>query len=452
MRAARVANCILGGAAAALALFAARVVALLRALHAHGAGEPRLVAVAVAAVLLAAGCLLALRLRPARRVNLALAVAAVAVTLYAAELLLAWRVPGPPRMIDKLARIDALRAQGRAVSPGVEPVRFSWIRSPRMPTSVTLDGRPVLPLAGISRRYTIDCKEGGGDWMTFTTDEHGFHNPPGLWDAPSLELAFVGDSFVHGHCVPSGRNMVDHVRARHPATLSLGMAGSGPLAMLAELREYLPALRPRTVVWCYFSGNDLLDLRRERDHPLLRAYLEAGHSQGLAARQPALDRALDAYVETSLLPELRRRTRPFFEPGGLLGLRGLRSRAGLALADPYVLTPTEEELQLFARVLRAAQATVQGWGGRMVFVYLPAWPAPARQLGEQEYVKAKDAAAARVRALVKELGLPLADVEAAFQGAPRPDPLFACPGCHYSPEGYALAARVVLETIDGGGR
>jgi len=451
MRAARVANFILGGAAAAALLFAARVLILLRALHAHGAREPRLWAVAFLAAALAGLLLLALRLSPPRRVNLALSVAAVVATLYAGEVVLFLRVPGPPRMIEKLARIDALRAQGRAVSPGVEPVRFSWIRSPNMPTSVQLDGTPVVPLANISRRFTIDCREGRGDWMTFETDEHGFNNPPGLWSTPALDVALVGDSFVHGHCVAPEVNLVAGVRARHPSTLGLGSAGAGPLVMLAALREYLPALRPRTVVWCYFSGNDLLDLRRERDHPLLSAYLEAGHTQGLAARQPALDRALDAYVEASLLPELRRRTRPFFEPGGMLTLRALRSRAGLALADPYVLTPSEEELQLFARVLREAQATVQGWGGRLVFAYLPEWPIRARQLGEGEYVKAKREAAARVRALVKDLGLPLADVEAAFRKDPHPELLYACPGCHYSPEGYALAARAVLETLDDGG-
>lgn len=449
MRAARVANCILGGGAAAVALFTARVLELLRALRAHGASEPRLWMVAGLGAVLVLALLLALRLAPPRRVNLALAVAAVAATLYAGELLLDSAAPGPARMSEKLARIDGLRAQGRAVSPGVEPVRFTWIRGPEMPTTVTIDGRPVLPLGGIARRLTVDCKE-GGDWMTFETDEHGFHNPPGLWSAPALDVAFVGDSFVHGSCVGDAENMVARVRERHPATLGLGMAGSGPLAMLAEVREYLPALRPRTVVWCYFSGNDLLDLRRERTHPLLAAYLAPGHAQGLAARQPALDRALTEFVDGSLLPRLRLLTRRRLDFRRALALREVRTRAGLALADPYALVPTEEEIALFARVLREARDTVRGWGGRLLFVYLPEWPAPARQLGEREYVKGRAAAAARVRALVREQGLPLVDVEAAFQGEPQPERLYACPGCHYGPAGYALAARAILQALDGG--
>ena len=129
----------------------------------------------------------------------------------------------------------------------------------------------------------------------FDSDEHGFHNPPGQWRAP-LDLAFLGDSFVHGSCVPSEANMVAVVRRARPSTLNLGTPGGGPLIMLAQLREYLPALRPRTVVWCHFSGNDLLDLRRESEHPLLVRYLEPGFTQSLAAKQEAIDRGLEDYV------------------------------------------------------------------------------------------------------------------------------------------------------------
>jgi len=182
---------------------------------------------------------------------------------------------------------------------------------------------------------------------------------------------------------------------------------------------------------------------------LLPRYLEAGYGQDLARRQPALDRALEEYVETSLLPRVRRLAVPRPAFGVALALRQVRSMAGLVLADPYELAPTEEEFQLFARVLREAQATVAGWGGRIVFVYLPGWPAPPRQLGEDEYARAKEAAGRRTRALVKEMGLPLVDVEELFARQPHPESLYACPGCHYGAAGYALAAQAVLEALDG---
>jgi lysophospholipase L1-like esterase len=244
--------------------------------------------------------------------------------------------------------------------------------------------------------------------------------------------------------------MVERVRRRHPATLNLGTAGGGPLIMLAQLREYLPALRPRTVLWCYFSGNDLLDLRRESEHPLLQRYLAGGFTQGLAGRQDALDRAMSDYAQNTLLTALLRRSRRRLELQPVLLLRELRGAAGLALAEPYRLQPTEPEYALFARVLAEARSTVEAWGGRLVFVYLPGWSEPPRQLGEAEYARVKAGVGRRTRALVAGMGLPLVDVEQAFAAQEDPSSLYACRGCHYGPRGYAVAAEAVLSALAAG--
>jgi hypothetical protein len=451
MRPPRVSSVVLACGAAAGALLLARLLLLLRQLWRPGAEARDLLRVSLVVlvlVLVEAGLLLSLRLPPARRANVALLALAVAGALYAGELALALAAPETAKLRDKLARLDELARQGRKPSPGVEPVRFVWAHEPGAPPWLTLDGDPVLPLGGISRRVTLDCRE-AGDWLVYETDEHGFHNPPGAWAAPGLDLAFLGDSFVHGSCVPTEANMVERVRARRPATLNLGTAGGGPLIMLAQLREYLPALRPRTVLWCYFSGNDLLDLRRESEHPLLRRYLEEGFGQGLAGRQEALDRAMSAYAESTLLAALQRRSRRRVEPGQLLLLRDLRSAAGLALAEPYGLQPTEAEYALFARVLAEARRTVEAWGGRLVFVYLPGWSEPPRQLGEAEFARVKAEVGRRARALVSSMGLALVDVESAFASQPDPSSLYACRGCHYGPRGYAVAAEAVLYALGG---
>ena len=130
--------------------------------------------------------------------------------------------------------------------------------------------------------------------------------------------------------------MVERVRQHYPATLNLGTPGGGPLIMLAQLREYLPALRPRIVLWCHFSGNDLLDLRLESEHPLLRRYLAGGFTQGLAGRQDELDRAMSDYAQNTLLTALLRRSRRRLELQSLLPLRAAarRGRPGAGRAQP----------------------------------------------------------------------------------------------------------------------
>jgi hypothetical protein len=454
MKGGRVAAAVLLGVAAWLGVLLWRSGALLLELWRVGGTSPDLRRLAVAVLLLAAAetaVLAALRLRPAARGNVALAAATTVGMFYGGEIALAVSRPDPgAKLRDKLARLEAMRRAGLDPSPGVEPVRFVWAHEPGSPRWLSVGGRPTLPLGGISRRRTIDCRE-AGDWLVFDTDEHGFHNPGGLWSAP-LDVAFLGDSFVHGSCVPSEANMVAAVRRVRPATLNLGTAGGGPLLMLAQLREYLPALRPRAVVWSHFSGNDLLDLRAESQHPLLARYLEPGHVQGLASRQDDVDRALGDYAATIMMPALERRSRRRVDMGALLALRELRAAAGLTLSAPYRLAASAPELALFARVLAEAKRTVEGWGGRLVFAYLPAWEEPPRQLGEAEYHRLRREAGARARAIARDLELPLVDVEAAFAAHPDRGELYACPGCHYSPQGYGVAAAAVLAALDREGR
>jgi len=312
------------------------------------------------------------------------------------------------------------------------------------------DGMPTLPLAGIARRTVVGCRE-SGEWLVFDADEHGFHNPRGLWASPP-ELAFVGDSFVYGSCVPTDANMVAVARRSVPATLNLGTPGSGPLISLAQVREYLSFLRPRVVVWCHFTGNDLLDVRSEMQHPILRRYLEPGFSQRLIERQPAIDAALEDYVARQLEPVLARRARAWPSPGDVLVLRELRKAAGLSFAAPYRLAPTEGEFAVFEQLLRQARGEVASWGGQLVFAYLPAWEAAPRQLGEGESLRSRQRVGLRTRRIVREAGIPFIDVAERFAAEADATALYACPGCHYSPRGYALAAETILLALAGDAR
>ena len=75
------------------------------------------------------------------------------------------------------------------------------------------------------------------------------------------------------------------------------MRGSGPLFALAQIKEYLPALKPKKIVlWFYYEGNDLSDLKVEQQSRLLRRYMEDGFTQNLFDRQTDIDRALTEYA------------------------------------------------------------------------------------------------------------------------------------------------------------
>lgn len=276
-----------------------------------------------------------------------------------------------------------------------------------------------------------------GEYLTYQSDEHGFHNPPGLWRQP-LDIAAVGDSITHGVCVPSEKNMVALIREKYPATVNLDVGGNGPLLMLAGIREYLPTLKPRFVLWFFYEGNDITkDLLMERNSPLLLRYLEQGYSQGLRHKQAVIDESLKVRVEHLWMQAYTAAETASFgidpiELKGVLLLHHLRHALGLG----YGVT----DLELFRRVLIEAKHTVSSWNGRLYFVYLPN---PRRYqnfmaASEQEEIRM------RVRGLVRDLDIPVIDLHEAFRAAA--DPLALYHG-HFNEDGYRLAAEIVLRAL-----
>ena len=113
----------------------------------------------------------------------------------------------------------------------------------------------------------------------------------------------LGDSFTIGACVHSDKNFVALIREHYPDTLNLGMLGEGPLTMLAALKEYLPILKPKVVLWFFFEENDFIELLQESKTPLLTNYLEDGFKQDLFNRQADIDQALSMHIEQSFNAE-----------------------------------------------------------------------------------------------------------------------------------------------------
>src|SRR5215471_12132286 len=96
---------------------------------------------------------------------------------------------------------------------------------------IHINDAEVVPLAGISRSITVFCNE-SGQYLVYRSDEHGFHNPSGIWNSQHFDVAVVGDSFAQGYCVPLDQDLVASIRWQFPSTISVGVAGNGPLKEL----------------------------------------------------------------------------------------------------------------------------------------------------------------------------------------------------------------------------
>jgi hypothetical protein len=264
-----------------------------------------------------------------------------------------------------------------------------------------------------------------------------------------VEIVALGDSFTHGYCVPPAQNFVALIRQRHSATLNLGIAGDGPLLMLATLTEYATSLKPKVVLWFYFEGNDLDNLQREANSAVLRGYLTDGYSQHSLMRYDDIDRGM-----VNQIPRLRaegqrlraqRLNRPLAENlNQFAKLSMLRLQLGLVgRVEPGSASAFENaNMERFRDVLLRARTRVERWGGRLVFVYLPDWD---RYAGNTTLAAMKHG---EVIATARGLGIPVIDVDSAFLA--HGDPLsffpFRRPG-HYNAPAHRVVAEAVLKAL-----
>jgi len=386
------------------------------------------------------------------RLKVGLLATSALTVLLVAEFLLAlrgFRAPADARQAagtqadtrSKLEVVQDAQRAGRPAYPFAPPLeRLGGAGDERSP--IVIDGVETVVLSQISHSEIVVCNE-TGVWEVWPTDEHGFTNPPGLWEVTPVDVVAIGDSFTQGFCVPQGTDVVSVVRSSFPRTVNLGMGHTGPLTQLATLREYGEQLRPRTVLWFYFEGNDLKDLAHENSVPLLERYLDADFTQDLIDEQAAIDAALREHIASAQeqAEQAGLATNPWvWRAHNLLSLRYIRGMLGVQFDPGY-----DDLLPLYEQVLRRGKALVESWGGHLVFVYLPDWP---RYLSVTSANPVMDRYHERVLDVMHEVGAPVVDVAEVFAAAPDPTAMWPRRGeVHYSELGNQVAGQAIVDAL-----
>ncbi|MCH7958131.1 MAG: hypothetical protein IIC54_11780 [Proteobacteria bacterium] len=400
--------------------------------------------------------LLSLLLPRTWRQVIALCFVAVVPAVYGAELYLTLRHPqsaGQPdggAAYDRRTKLEVIRDLRRQGIDAYPAMRAKSMLVPEgtehMVSALAVDGERVLPLANVPGKRIVSCNETGA-WMTFDSDRYGFNNPPGQWSRAPGKIAMVGDSFAQGDChMRAGETIAARLRARFGGVVNLGTAGFGPLSELASVKEYLPSLRPDTVLWFFYEGNDLTkDLPAERRSETLMAYLNGRFTQDLIGRNQAVSAAFEGYLDDRLSEAMGRVDDPNEALFDFLELYRLRQVFGLdAVSLGIFATDLEQDLAVFRAALAEARRTVESWGGMLSFVYLPS---SARYFAAPVNGRIRDFIRTRVLDIVRDMGIALIDVEAAFAASPDPRRLFVYAGSHYNGEGYAVTARAVARRL-----
>ncbi len=353
---------------------------------------------------------------------------------------------------DRVEVIKDLRSKGRDAHPAMAPGIF-----------IDTDGmvvgtEKIFPFGTISNTTTVFCNE-MGPFSIYEADEHGFNNPRGSWNG-TVDVALIGDSFIHGACVMEGDDIASQLRLTGLRTLNLGMGGTGPVIYSAALKEYAEPVRPKVVVWSFYAV-DIRDPIAEKESPTLMRYLDgSGFSQNLFIDQSRTDQLIRAYYESAYekrldqLTELRKQRRKIITErlikNGLV-LSKLRERIrNLGGRDEVKEGREAEKLELFAKTLHNAKERTEAWGGQLVFMYLPDWytyGAPYDTYGikvDSNFLLRRD-----VLHIAAQVGVPVLDIQAEIFDKSR-DPLslfnWRTYG-HYTLEGYTLISRRLVQFL-----
>jgi hypothetical protein len=294
------------------------------------------------------------------------------------------------------------------------------------------DDEILFPLGSISGVTTVFGNE-TGQYLVYESDEHGFHNPSGIWGLKRLDIAAIGDSYTHGASVPSNQNFVALIREQFPRTLNLGHGGSGPISELGNILEFLPARRPRLVLWFYWPGNDLNeDIHREKASPRLMGYLDDPPIlQNLLLKQQAIDDTMKEYIDSRIRLPDDRKPAPDASKKMLdfLSLRSLRTRLWFILKGP------KNDYETFRTVLQKAQQNVASWDGELVLVYLMQSRPDEEQREE-------------VLEICATLGISVIDVQEAISPLDTMASRYFYPyEAHYTVEGNKAVGGVILREI-----
>jgi hypothetical protein len=306
--------------------------------------------------------------------------------------------------------------------------------------TVPVDGASVFPTSSLSEKKVVECFL-DGRFKVFTSDEYGFTNPKGI-HASRAEVVVVGDSFTAGDCVSIEEDIAARLRLSHPATVNLGIGGSGPFWQLANLVEYGLPLQPRYVFWLYYEGNDFADMQAESRFPELTQYLH-GRTQDLRARKAKVDAAVESLqrteIETLTVAASTLEEGPSLssEIARSLKLPRIRMRLGLH-GDTSAFV--DQQIETLERVIVRAKTLVETQGGTFVFVYVPDY---SRFVGA-----ADDFHRARVLEMIAANGVRSLDLLPLLEA--HPDVLSLFPHRqtgHFAASGYAFIADTIAAEI-----
>ena len=239
-----------------------------------------------------------------------------------------------------------------------------------------LGDKSLFSLAGVSNSKTIYCNE-NGNYSEYLSDRYGFNNPDHEWNEEEIDILLLGDSFIHGACVNSPNDIASVLRRiSQQSVLNLGFRGNGPGMNYATLKEYFPE-KTKKILWFYYEGNDLINLKVNRKNRILQNYLvNNDFKQNLKNYQSEIDKITRKRIHAAL------NTRNYINYKYIFTLYNIRM-----LINKNITNKDNENLNVFFEIIKKSKEFADINDTEFYLVYLPTYKRYIGNFNNQNYEK-----------------------------------------------------------------
>ena len=307
-----------------------------------------------------------------------------------------------------------------------------------------------LPLSGISKSKTVFCNE-SGYFVDYFSDRYGFNNPDQEWNK-NKQILFLGDSSLHGVCVFEKDTITGNLRSKisnkNYGVINLGQRGNGPLSEYAGLVEYSKNINPEIILWLYYEGNDLKNLKYEKKIDILNNYLILDNfSQDLINKQLYLDKLLEKILINRL--EFEKKTFYYIKNNKFLTtlkLHNFRKFISKINFKNKAEINYKKEIEDFKVLLERASSFAKKKDAKFLFVYIPSY----KRINKKNSLDEKLFNYKEIIEIIEDLNIPYIDLNMELLQKTK-DPLVYYPyglPKHFNEEGYKSISNIIFKKIN----
>tara|TARA_Y100000590_G_scaffold456417_1_gene606985 strand:- start:1276 stop:2469 length:1194 start_codon:yes stop_codon:yes gene_type:complete len=303
---------------------------------------------------------------------------------------------------------------------------------------ILINGEKIFPLAGISKVLTINCNE-NGKVSTYISDRFGFSNDDSVWDENEIEILIIGDSFAHGACVDQDEGFAKNLKSlSNKNVVNLGFGANGPLLEYATYVEYGRELKAKNVLWFYYEGNDLRNLRNEIRSEKLFNYLISDYKQNLKNKQNIIDKYLVNYLNKNLAYQKKKTKKiNYFK---IIKFGNIRDIIYQSTYFEERKNCSKKNISNFFKVINKINTLANKEGSNFYFIYLPTY---------YRYTTKNDFCRSKILKNLKEYKINFIDIENELFSKTN-DPFIYFPlklFGHYTPEGYQEISKIISDRV-----